>query len=96
MRRNDSQFAWHDCKSISFYEGEDIDEDADMAALGDRLLKQEGLPDFEPVNLTLEDLVKEGTRLAEQQQYVNDHKLSVDYMKDLGKSKSGGLIGLKG
>lgn len=76
--------------------GDDISGEADMSILGERLLKKEFHPEFEPINLTLADLVKEATRLAEQQQFVNDHKLSKEYMKDLGKASGGSIIGFQG
>lgn len=80
----------------SQFTGGEIDEDADMKDLGSRLLKKQDLPEFKPLQLTLDSLAKEGSRLAKEQQLVNDFCLSQEYMKDLKKSKSGGLIGLKG
>ncbi|KAK9915318.1 hypothetical protein WJX75_007556 [Coccomyxa subellipsoidea] len=71
------------------------DEDANMRELSRRLINQENLPSFEPVDLNLEDLMKEGHRLAEEQENVNRLKLSEEYMKDTG---GGGvsLVGLQG
>ena len=43
----------------------------------------------------MEGLIAQGQRIALEQQMVNDHKLSKDYLKDTGPS-AGGLIGLKG
>ena len=53
------------------------------------------LPNFEPVEVTIDMLLAEGHRLAEEQNRVNSLKLSEEYMKDTG---GGGvsLIGLKG
>lgn len=56
---------------------------------------RENLPLFEPVELRLEDLLKEGDRLAEEQENVNRLRLSDEYMKNTGK-KGSSLIGLKG
>lgn len=53
------------------------------------------MPLFEPVELRLEDLLKEGDRLAEEQENVNRLRLSDEYMKNTGK-KGSSLIGLKG
>ncbi|GMH40586.1 hypothetical protein BSKO_08490 [Bryopsis sp. KO-2023] len=76
-------------------ESDVIDEEADMSDLGRRLIKKENLPEFKPVQLTVEALIEEGDRLAQEQQNVNDFKLSKDYMKDLGQV-AGGLIGFQG
>lgn len=56
---------------------------------------REGLPVFNKVEVTVEGLLAQGQRLATEQQMVNDHKLSQDYLKDTGPSAPG-LIGLKG
>ncbi|EIE26946.1 hypothetical protein COCSUDRAFT_11792, partial [Coccomyxa subellipsoidea C-169] len=77
------------------------DEDANMRELSKRLIdhmhvvRRKDLPSFEPVDLKLEDLLKEGHRLAEEQENVNRLKLSEEYMKNSG---GGGvsLIGLQG
>ena len=52
------------------------------------------IPDFEPVDVTLDMLLTEGNRLAEEQDRVNSLKLSVEYLKNTGNG--GSLIGLKG
>ena len=52
------------------------------------------LPDFQPVDVTLDMLLVEGHRLAGEQDRVNSLKLSVEYMKDTGSG--GSLIGLQG
>lgn len=56
---------------------------------------REGLPTFEPVNLHVEDLLKEGQRLVAEQDAVNRLKLSDEYMKNTGK-KGRSLVGLSG
>ncbi len=53
------------------------------------------LPSFEPDNITLDILLKEGHRLAGEQQAVNQLKLSDEYMRDTGGG-GGSLVGLKG
>lgn len=61
---------------------------ANLAELGKRLARKENLPVFEPAVLTLEDLVKEGERLEEEQQRVLDNKLSKEYLRDTGSGPS--------
>lgn len=56
---------------------------------------RQGLPVFNKVKVTVDGLIAQGNRLAKEQQMVNDHKLSKDYLKDTGPSQPG-LIGLKG
>jgi hypothetical protein len=56
---------------------------------------REGLPTFEPVELRLEDLIKEGVRLADEQEHVNRLRLSDEYMKNTGK-KGRSLVGFGG
>ena len=65
--------------------------EANLKKLSQRLLRKEGLPTFKPVDITLEMLLKEGGRLAREQQLVNDFKLSEEYMKQ--QRGSGSLIG---
>ncbi len=60
-----------------------------------RVSCRKGLPVFNKVVVTIDSLVAQGRRLAQEQQMVNDHKLSQDYLKDTGPSQPG-LIGLKG
>ncbi|KAK9814001.1 hypothetical protein WJX73_008754 [Symbiochloris irregularis] len=72
-----------------------VHEDANLAELSRRLLKREGLPLFEPRNASLDELIAQGQRLAQEQEHVMTHKLSVEYNKHTGQSQ-GGLIGLKG
>lgn len=73
----------------------DLDsEDADMKEFAHRLLKKVDLPDFQPVDVTLDMLLVEGHRLAGEQDRVNSLKLSKEYMKYTGSG--GSLIGLQG
>lgn len=77
--------------------GDSIDENANLKDLGHRLLAKEELPSFEPVQLSLQALANEGARLAREQQFVNDYKLSEEYMRDSKRSMGGGgLLGLQG
>ena len=55
---------------------------------------RDDLPKFEPVDLTVDVLLQEGRRLADEQQQVLNFKLSEDYMKKTGSGPS--LIGLSG
>ncbi|KAL3157030.1 hypothetical protein ABBQ38_001279 [Trebouxia sp. C0009 RCD-2024] len=71
------------------------DEDANLSEVSRRLVSKKGLPVFNKVEVTLDGLVAQGRRLAQEQQMVNEHKLSQDYLKDTGPSQPG-LIGLKG
>ena len=57
---------------------------------------REGLPTFKPVELRLEDLVAEGRRLAQEQEHVNNFKLSEEYMRDTNKGGGGSLVGFGG
>lgn len=75
--------------------GEIAEENENMKEIARRLVRKEGLPEFEPVRLTLVDLLKEGERLQREQDYVNSMRLSEEYMKkqkNFGKS----IIGLSG
>jgi len=76
-------------------EGTISDENENLKELGRRLVRQENLPEFEPVNLKVSDLVKEGERLIKEQDHVNSLKLSKEYLKEqkkIGRS----IIGLSG
>lgn len=56
---------------------------------------RENLPTFESLPITLEGLLEQGRRLAREQDMVNSHKLSKQYLKDTGGG-GGSLIGLQG
>lgn len=75
--------------------GEISDENENLQDLGRRLVRQEGLPTFEPVDLTLADLLKEGERLVYEQEMVNSMKLSDEYLKKQ-KKLNRSMIGLSG
>eukprot|EP00889_Picochlorum_renovo_P006595 jgi/Picre1/33625/NNA_001105.t1 len=71
------------------------EENENLKELGRRLVHQENLPEFEPVNLKLENLMAEGRRLVREQDHLNSLKLSNEYLKQqkkIGKS----IIGLSG
>ncbi|KAI8112003.1 hypothetical protein M9435_004498 [Picochlorum sp. BPE23] len=71
------------------------EENENLKELGRRLVHQENLPEFEPVNLKLENLMAEGERLVREQDHLNSLKLSNEYLKQqkkIGKS----IIGLSG
>lgn len=73
------------------------DTAADLKEVQRRLLKRDGVPVFEPVQLTLDMLVAEGERLVREQDLVNSNKLSEEYMKTLKDEMAGRtLIGLQG
>jgi hypothetical protein len=75
--------------------GEMTEDNENMKELGRRLVRQENLPEFKPVDVTLAMLMKEGQRLVEEQDKVNSMRLSDDYFKKqskIGKS----ILGLSG
>lgn len=76
-------------------QGEFVESNQNMIELGRRLLHKEGLPEFEPVDLTMFMLMEEGRRLQSEQDFVSSMRLSDEYMN---KSKSPGrsMIGLSG
>jgi len=76
---------------------------ADMAPLASALLaarraasgdENAVAPEIELAPVTLDALLAEGARLAAEQDHVNSHKLSADYLPDTGGA--GGLLGLSG
>lgn len=77
-------------------DGDITEDNNNLKDMGRRLLAKEGLPKFEPVNLQLQDLLKEGERLVMEQDMVNTMKLSVEYLKNLEKEEQTSLIGLSG
>jgi hypothetical protein len=76
--------------------GEISDENENLGNLGKRLLKRDTtpLPSFEPVDLSLKDLLAQGERLVAEQDLVQSMKLSKEYLKN--QTGSGSLIGLSG
>ena len=76
-------------------DGSITDENENLKELGRRLAKQEDLPQFEPLQLTVDDLVVEGDRLVREQDNVNNFRLSNEYLKPqrkMGRS----ILGLQG
>jgi hypothetical protein len=76
-------------------DGSITDENENLKELGRRLVKQEDLPQFEPLQLTVDDLVVEGDRLVREQDNVNNFRLSNEYLKPqrkMGRS----ILGLQG
>ncbi|WIA19725.1 hypothetical protein OEZ85_005651 [Tetradesmus obliquus] len=73
-------------------------EDANFKEVNRRLINKEGLPVFEPVAITVQDLLAEGRRLVAEQDAVNAAKLSEEYMRGVkrdGKPRPS-LLGLMG
>ena len=62
-----------------------MSEDANLKELTKRLATKKNLPKFEPVNLTLDMLIREGERLAYEQEMVNQHNLARDYFRNFGE-----------
>jgi len=76
--------------------GDITEENENLQNLGKRLLKKDAtpLPNFEPENLSLNDLLAQGERLVAEQDLVESMKLSQEYLKN--QTGSGSLIGLSG
>ena len=70
--------------------------EANMSELCRRLVLKEDLPTFEALDLCFEDLLAEGRRLAQEQEYVNTQNLAKEYLKNMDDGNAGGLIGLSG
>jgi hypothetical protein len=70
--------------------------EANMSELCRRLVLKEDLPTFEALDLSLEDLLAEGGRLQQEQDFVNSQNLAKEYLKNMEDGSSGGLIGLSG
>lgn len=77
--------------------GEISDENENLQNLGKKLLNRENtpMPSFEPVDLTLKDLLVQGERLVAEQDMVQNMKLSEEYMKNHTPGAQS-LIGLTG
>ena len=71
------------------------EDNENLSELARRLVRQEGLPKFEPVELRLGSLLEEGERLVMEQDLVSSSRLSHEYLKR-GKKAGRGLIGLSG
>ena len=73
---------------------DDLTDSGSMAKISERLVRQKDLPQFEPVDLTLDMVVEEGDRLVYEQDMVNSMRLSDEYLrKQYGK---GTMIGFGG
>jgi hypothetical protein len=70
---------------------EDITKEGNMKKISERLARRRDLPQFEPVNLTLDSLMEEGDRLVHEQDMVNSMRLSDEYM--IKQHGSGGMLG---
>jgi len=52
-----------------------------------RLIFKQDLPNIDSVVITMDLLLEEGRRLAQEQQHVNENKLSEEYLKNLVREK---------
>lgn len=75
--------------------GDITEENENLKELGRRLVAREGLPTFEPVQLTVQALMVEGERLVMEQDAVQKMKLSQEYLKRQQKVYKS-MIGLQG
>ena len=57
------------------------DPDVDVQKLHRALLQSEAKPEIAPPTLTMDQLLAIGRRLADEQQAINDHKLSQEYFR---------------
>eukprot|EP00892_Ulva_mutabilis_P004562 jgi/Ulvmu1/2478/UM137_0003.1 len=73
---------------------EDITKSGSMSRISERLVRQKDLPQFEPVDLTLDMLIEEGDRLVYEQEMVNSMRLSDKYLRK--QYGSGTMIGFGG
>jgi hypothetical protein len=73
---------------------EDLREGSNLRKIGERLVSKDKLPEFEPVDLTLDSLVEEGDRLVYEQEMVNNMRLSDEYVKK--QYGSGSMLGFGG
>ena len=76
-------------------EGSISEENENLKELGRRLVQQEDLPEFDVVSLQIEDLLMEGQRLVREQDYINQIRLSGEYLKPQKKAGKS-IIGLSG
>ena len=71
------------------------EENSNLRELGRRLVQQDRLPTFEPVQLSVEVLRAEGERLVREQELINRIRLSDSYLKKQKKTYRS-IIGLSG
>lgn len=76
--------------------GEISHENSNLAELSKRLVGRTGLPEFEPVQLTLDMLLVEGARLERESALVRESSLSKEYLKQSVHKSTRKLIGLQG
>ncbi|MEW5311269.1 MAG: hypothetical protein WDW38_002999 [Sanguina aurantia] len=76
--------------------GEISHENSNLAELSKRLVGRTGLPEFEPVQLTLDMLLTEGARLERESALVRESSLSKEYLKQSVHKSTRKLIGLQG
>jgi hypothetical protein len=68
-------------------------DEAKVKEVNRRLLSKQGVPDFQPVPLTLEGLMAEGRRLVAEQDAINSSKLGELYMKGVAWGEGKGAWG---
>lgn len=73
---------------------DDLTSSGSMAQISERLVRQKDLPQFEPVDLTLDMLMEEGDRLVYEQEMVNNTRLSDEYLRK--QYGAGTMIGFGG
>lgn len=73
---------------------DDLTESGSMAKISERLVRGKDLPQFEPVDLTLDMIMEEGDRLVYEQEMVNNTRLSDDYLRK--QYGSGTMVGFGG
>ena len=71
------------------------EENENLKELGRRLVHQEDLPVFEPLQLRVDDLIVEGDRLVREQDMINNLRLSNEYLKPQ-KKMGRSILGLQG
>ncbi len=59
-------------------------------------LRREGLPEFNTQHISLEVLMAEGRRIAEEQAAVARVRLASEYMGSTGANRGQALLGLQG
>ncbi|KAK9865373.1 hypothetical protein WJX84_003077 [Apatococcus fuscideae] len=74
--------------------GDAYNDDGALAEWASKLARKQGLPKFEKVDMRLDDLLREGQRLAGEQAAIRGLRLSDEYMKKMKPGRS--LIGLQG
>lgn len=60
-----------------------------MKEVNRRLLSQQGVPQFDPVRLSLADLVEQGQRLVAEQDAVKGSNLGEQYMRGVAWGDNG-------